>query len=468
MPDNKPNIVFFFTDDQRFSAIDALGIEDVRTPNIDKLAARGTLFTHAHIPCGTSGAVCMPSRAMLHTGRTLFHIEGAGESIPNEHRMLGETLQNNGYRTFGSGKWHNGRASYQRSFTDGDEIMFGGMADHWNVPVYHFDPTGRYDSRLALCREPTKSNRVSMLPADHVHAGVHSSEILADATVKFIAEYDDDKPFFAYLSFLAPHDPRTMPERFLNMYDPDRITLPRNFTGGHSFDNGSLHIRDEELASFPREPMETRRHIAEYYGMITHLDYELSRVVDALESKGILDETIIVFAGDNGLAVGQHGLFGKQNCYEHSVRVPLIFAGPGVPQGSRSDAYVYLFDVFPTLCDLTGIDTPDTVEGESLVKAMGDPGKAIRETMYFAYCDSQRAVKTRQHKLVEYVVDGQNNMTQLFDLDKDPWEISNLAAEPGHEQQVDDLRREMARLCDEWGDKETSWGKAFWSGMQWG
>ena len=136
MAESKPNIVFFFTDDQRFSAIDALGIEDVRTPNIDKLIARGTLFTQAHIPCGTHGAICMPSRAMVHTGRTLFHLEGAGERIPEDHTTLGEALQANGYRTFGTGKWHNGRQAYHRSFTDGDEIMFGGMADHWNVPVY--------------------------------------------------------------------------------------------------------------------------------------------------------------------------------------------------------------------------------------------------------------------------------------------------------------------------------------------
>ncbi len=468
MPDRKPNIVFFFTDDQRFSAIDALGIEDVRTPNIDALAARGTMFTQAHIPCGTSGAVCMPSRAMVHTGRTLFHIEGAGERIPDEHTTLGEALQENGYRTFGTGKWHNGRRSFHRSFTDGDEIMFGGMADHWNVPVYHFDPSGKYDGRLPMCQDPYASNDLIMRRADHVHAGKHSSEILCDAAVKFITEYDGDKPFFTYIAFLAPHDPRTMPEQWRNMYDPDSIVLPPNFTGGHPFDNGSLQIRDEKLASFPRNPEETRRHIAEYYGMITHLDHELGRVIATLEDKGILDDTVIVFAGDNGLAVGQHGLFGKQNCYDHSVRVPLIFAGPGVPKGSRSDAFAYLFDIFPTLCELTDIDPPDTVEGLSLVEAMRNPSVTTRETMYFAYCESQRAVKDRQFKLVEYVIDGKNNMTQLFDLENDPWETSNLAFEPGHAERVNHLRKEMSQLRDAWDDRETSWGKAFWEGIEWG
>ena len=141
---SKPNIVFFFTDDQRFNTIHALGNDEIITPNIDRLVANGVAFTHAHIPCGTSGAVCMPSRAMLNTGRSLFHIEGAGQSIPDDHTTIGEALQGAGYRTFGTGKWHNGARAYARSFTDGDEIFFGGMADHWNVPAFHYDPTGQY------------------------------------------------------------------------------------------------------------------------------------------------------------------------------------------------------------------------------------------------------------------------------------------------------------------------------------
>ena len=108
----KPNILFFFTDDQRFDTIRALGNSDVQTPTMDQLVAEGTTFTHAHIPGGTSGAICMPSRAMLHTGRTLFHLDGAGQGIPNDHVMLGEHLQANGYRTWGTGKWHNGPASF--------------------------------------------------------------------------------------------------------------------------------------------------------------------------------------------------------------------------------------------------------------------------------------------------------------------------------------------------------------------
>lgn len=458
----RPNIVFFFTDDQRFNTIWALGNEAIKTPNIDKLVARGTAFTHAHIPCGTSGAVCMPSRAMMLTGRSLFHIEREGQQIPPDHTTLGEALGANGYRTFGTGKWHNGSPAFNRCFTDGDEIMFGGMADHWNVPVYHYDPTGAYDKKVPMCPDPMASKREVFRSADHINAGVHSSEMVCNAGIDFIKQQDHTQPFLAYIAFLAPHDPRVMPEKFKQMYDPKTIELPPNFMGGHPFDNGALQNRDEGLASFPRSPEETREHIADYYAMITHLDHELGRVVDALEAKGMLDNTIIVFAGDNGLALGQHGLFGKQSCYEHSVRVPLIFAGPGIPEGLQTDAYAYLFDIFPTLCGLTGTPVPASVEGKDLAACMRDDGAKHRDTLYFAYTDCQRAVKDRQYKLIEYAVEGRDRQTQLFDLINDPWEMTNLAGNPDYADKLADLRKELVRLRDEWDDMKHPMGDKFW------
>ena len=462
MPATRPNIVFFFTDDQRFDTIGALGNDAIHTPHMDRLVHSGVAFTHAHIPCGTSGAVCMPSRAMLHSGRTLFHLDGAGQCIPTDHTTLGQALRANGYRTFGTGKWHNGPESYHRSFSDGDEIFFGGMADHWNVPAYHYDPTGRYDRVCPIVDDPHRSNTTRERRCDHVHAGRHSSELVCGAAIDWLGAYDAHDPFFMYVSFLAPHDPRTMPREFLEMYDPDAITLPPNFMGGHPFDNGDLHIRDEMLAGFPRTPEETRRHLAEYYAMITHLDAHLGRVMTALEQKGVLDNTILVMAGDNGLALGQHGLFGKQNCYDHSVRVPLVFAGPGIPQDTRTDAFVYLLDIFPTLCELTGTPTPASVEGTSLAAAMRDPGTDVRDALYFAYTDKHRAVRDRHHKLIEYVVNGRHSMTQLFDLEADPWELDNLASDPAHADTLTRLRTRMAAYRDQWDDRATEWGQRFW------
>ena len=460
----KPNILFFFTDDQRFDTISALGHAAVDTPNIDRLTARGTAFTHAHIPSGTSGAVCMPSRAMLHTGRSLYHLEGAGQSIPAEHRMMGETFRANGYRTFGTGKWHNGTASYARSFTDGDEIFFGGMEDHWNVPACRFDSTGAYDHTVRKCADPYRGKDMRTYPCDHVTPGVHSSELFCEAAIRFLQDAGDD-PFFAYVSFMAPHDPRVMPDRFREPFDPDAIELPPNFLPEHPLGAGFFAGRDEDLAAHPRDPAEIREHIADYYAMIAHLDFEIGRVLDALEQTGRAEDTILVFAGDNGLALGQHGLMGKQSCYEHSNRVPLIFAGPGVPAGERRDAYVYLFDIYPTLCELTGVDTPSTVEGHSLVAAMTDKSVTVRDRIFYGYLDNQRSVKDRRYKLIEFAGPWTRH-TQLFDLESDPWETNDLSEDPAHRERLAPLREALRACARDWDDLDSPWGQTFWSHME--
>ncbi len=454
----KPNVLFFFTDDQRFDTIGALGNTEVKTPHLDALVQRGTTFTHAHIPGGTHGAVCMPSRCMLHTGRTLFHLHNHGASVPSEHRLMGEIFRENGYRTFGTGKWHNGKEAYARSFTDGGEIFFGGMSDHWNVPAYDFDSTGLYPP-TKIIKDPFYANHVSYQDCDHIRAGKHSSELFCECAMDWLKGYESDAPFFMYISLTAPHDPRSMPDSFLHMYDPDSIQLPENFQEEH-FDFGIRGMRDEELAPYPRTPDEIRRHIAEYYGMITHLDHELGKVINTLKERGIYENTIIVFAGDNGLAVGQHGLMGKQSCYEHSIRVPMIFSGPRIPEGKKQDTYTYLMDIFPTLCDLTQIAIPKTVEGKSLLPAIGH-GVAVREDLYLVFGSLCRGVKDKQYKLIEYR-NGIISVTQLFDLVNDPLELINLATDLEYKDIKDRLTHKLINYRDAWDDESHETGQVFW------
>jgi arylsulfatase A-like enzyme len=458
----KPNILFFFTDDQRFNTIAALGNNEIHTPNMDELVRSGTAFTHAHIPGGTSGAVCMPSRAMLHTGRTLFHLHNNGNRIPRDHIMLGEALQQAGYKTFGVGKWHNGPDSYARSFMDGGEIMFGGMADHWNVPAYSYDPTGKYDKVTNQVRNPFADNKLTKNICDHITPGKHSSELFSDFAVDWLGRNTDDEPFFVYIAYMAPHDPRTMPQQFLDMYDPQKLTFPANFMEEHPFDFGGKNGRDEVLAAYPRTEEETRRHLAEYYGMISHLDHQLGKVVDALKKSGKYEDTIIVFAGDNGLALGQHGLMGKQNNYEHSIRIPLIMAGPGIGKNAQTDAYVYLLDIYPTLCELIGIDRPASVDGQSFAATLRDPAAPARETLYFAFTEKIRSVKDRRYKLIEYRHKG-NKLTQLFDLDTDPNELTNLHGKQEYSEIEERLRGELHHYKQAWDDEAHPMGKTFWN-----
>jgi len=249
-----------------------------------------------------------------------------------------------------------------------------------------------------------------------------SSELFADAVVDFLASAPDN-PWFAQVSFTAPHDPRTPPGRYQSLYDPAKLPLPPNFLPEHPFDNGEMTIRDEQLEKWPRTPEAIRRHLANYYGMISNLDEQVGQILKALDLSGQAEKTLVIFASDNGLAVGSHGLMGKMSMYDHSVRVPLIISGPAVPRDKRSDALAYLYDVYPTLCDLVGIEPPKSVEGLSLAPIIRGEKDSVRQEVFGAYLDVQRMVRTERWKLIYYPY---LQRLQLFDLKNDPQEMQDL------------------------------------------
>lgn len=457
----KANILFLLADDERFDTISALGNNEIITPNLDALVQRGTAFTECHIPSGTSGAVCMPSRAMLNTGRQLFSLEREGQGIPDNHVLLGEVLRGEGYDTFGTGKWHNGISAYARSFSHGGEIFFGGMDDHWNVPAHTFDPTGKYESRRYKVKNYMLDCKRDTFISDHIGTK-HSTELFAEATNNFIRnESSSEKPFYAYVSFMAPHDPRTMPDRFREMYNLSDITLPENFMQYHPIEYDNTQCRDEVLAPYPRTAEDTKQQLLEYYAMITHIDDEVGKIIQTLKDEGKYENTIIIYTADNGLALGQHGLFGKQCHYEHSIRVPFVIAGPGIPENELRDAYIYLMDIFPTLCEMMAIKVPESVEGKSFLGCIGDSQENIREDLYFAYTDKIRSVKDKQYKLMEHVHNGVLT-TQLFNVKDDPQELSNLAKNTAYAKDVDRLRALMADYRDTWNEEAHHMGAHYW------
>lgn len=462
----KPNVLFIITDDQRFDTINALGNSEIITPNLDRFAQRGTSFVRAHIAGGTCGAVCMPSRAMVLSGRNPFHLEELGGNIPPEHKTLAETFKNNGYETIGLGKWHNGCPAYARSFTQGAKIFFGGMWDHWNVPTCRYDPTGEYDNVINFVVDFYSDNHPQSQHCDEFDPGKHSSTLLTDAAIDLLNENaGKDKPFFMYLAYLAPHDPRTMPDSFREMYDPEKITLPPNFQQIIDTNYPLMVHRDEHLAAYPREEGEIKRHIAEYFAMITHLDYEIGRLLDTLHQSGEEDNTIIVFTGDNGLAVGQHGWLGKEDIYEHGVRVPLIMAGPGIAENVRNDAYVYLYDIFPTLCEKIGLEIPSSVDGKSFAKLLdGNHGDTFRDELYLIFDNFVRGVKDENYKLIEYRNGDseEDKWTFLYDIKNDPWETRNLAGCEEYKDKINEMREKILKHRDDWEEQTHPWGVDFW------
>jgi len=443
----KPNILILLTDDQSYNTIHALGNEAVVTPNMDQLVHDGTSFMQTHVMGALSGAVSMPSRAMLLTGRYLHNIHQDGRVIPEEDKTFPEIFRENGYVTFATGKWHSDKASFNRSFSTGANIFLGGMHPyntdgHFKPLLHDYDPTGKYDKGG--------------------YKNKFSSECYADAAVDFISNRKDrDKPYLMYVAFTSPHDPRTPPPTYGHKYKGEELSLPLNFLLEHPFDNGDLKERDEVLLSVPRDPDAVKNEMALYYGMVSEVDTQIGRIIEALKKKGEYNNTIIVFTSDNGLAVGQHGLLGKQNLYEHSVKVPMIIIGPNVPQDVRNNTYCYLLDIFPTLCEFTGIKVPESVDGTSFVTPMKDKTAKGREHVYLSYINLQRAIKKDDYKLILYNVNGERRV-QLFDLKNDPWERDNLAGAPMYYDKVKELtqllEKEMIAKNDFCDPLKLDWG----------
>jgi arylsulfatase A-like enzyme len=401
----RPNVIFLLADDQRADTIAALGNPHIRTPNLDQLVRRGFVFRNAYCLGSNLPAVCTPSRNMLLSGRAYFRWQGP--QAPPDGPNLPTALKAAGYETYHHGKRGNTSPAIQALF------------DH---NQYVNDQEDRTNG------EPAKT--------------------IVDAAIAFLKQRNDKRPLMMYLAFSNPHDPRVAAPHYLALYEREKIPLPANYRPLHPFNNGEQFVRDELLAGFPRTEDEIRRHLHEYYAVISAMDYHIGRLMAAVRELGMEENTIYVYSSDHGLALGSHGLMGKQNVYEAGMKVPLVFAGPGIPQGA-SEALVYLMDVFPTLCDAAGAPIPPNLDGQSLWPIVQGRASSVRGTLMLAYRDVQRAVRDQRWKLIRYP---QVNVTQLFDLAHDPDERMNLADQPEYASRVAALTEELQRWQRVLGD----------------
>ena len=416
----RPNILFILSDDQRADAVGAYGNPYVRTPNLDALAHRGVTFTNAYCMGSHHGAVCAPSRAMLMSGRGLFHVYDTLAGVPT----LPQTLRDNGYLTFGTGKWHNERSAFRAGFAQGKTIFFGGMSDHYQVPVVDLRPDGSFSK-------------------DTLRG--FSTDVFTASALTFLDDYaagEREQPFFAYVAYTAPHDPRSPAPDYIDRYAPEQLPLPPNFVATHPFDLGVMTIRDEDLGAWPRTPEQIRQQLADYYGLITHLDARVGDLLRALENHNLAENTIVVFTSDHGLAIGSHGLLGKQSLYEESMHAPLIMAGPDLPEQQTRDALVYLYDLLPTLCSLVDVAPPPGIDGYDLSPIIRGEVPEVRGSLFTTYSTTQRAIKNHRWKLIRYPA---IDHTQLFDLQNDPYELHNLADDTTYRAVHDRLWRELER-----------------------
>jgi arylsulfatase A-like enzyme len=446
--DRRPNFLFIIADDLNFRNIRALNNSEIHTPNIDKLVAKGCAFTHCFHQGGWSGAICVPSRTMLNTGLTTFH---ANESTDQTSTVpaWGQTLGAHGYDTFITGKWHLDGALLQRSFKEMGPVGPGYLPstdDMYDRP----SPGNHWESSDTKLKGHWLHTDLWLNEApDSVE---HSSVLYADAAVDHLTNKvaKRNTPFFMYIGFNAPHDPRQAPQEYLDLYPQDKIEIPPNYLPEHPFDQGQARTRDELLAPFPRTKEAVQLHRREYYAIISHMDHQIGRILDALEASGKASNTYIIFTADHGLAVGEHGLMGKQNQYECSMRMPLIFAGPGISAGRRIDEMVYQHSTYATTCDLAGIPIPKTVEFPSLAPMLHGDTTPVHDAMFGWLAGLQRSVRTKKYKLIFYPP---INRYQLFNLEEDPWEIHDRIADPEYASIKAEMIGRLKSLQQELGDK---------------
>jgi arylsulfatase A-like enzyme len=418
VPQAKPNICFILADDLRPDGLHSLGNVVVKSPNLDRLVERGLIFRSTYIVGSNVPAVCTPSRTMIQTGRSYFRTE---RTTPT----LAETVRDAGFASIRSGKFGNNPDKLDLAF---DRHIDGKTAE------------GNVENIVRFIREHGKKGDSPIFAGKHTAGDAKSSAKIGTVP---------GKPLFLYLAPNEPHDPQHATDAFYAMYRPQDIPLPPNFLPYHPFDNGEMLVRDERTLPWPRTRENVTGKLARYYASVSYLDSQIARVVQALKETGRYEHTVFIIAGDNGLCLGEHGLLGKQNLYEFGgMHVPLVFAGPGIP-GGETRSIAYLYDIYPTICELCGIPVPNGLDAKSLAPIFRDKRAKVRDFAFTAYRDVQRSVRNDRWKLIRYP---QIDKTQLFDLSADPHEMHDLAAAPKQAAKIKELMGILADQQKLYGD----------------
>ena len=428
-----PNVLLLLTDDQRPDTIAALGNPIIKTPNLDRLVHRGSVFLNA--TC--ANPICTPSRGEILTGCTGLRnqVFDFGRTLDPNLKTLPEPFNDAGYSTWYCGKWHNDGRPGKHGYRSTRGLYTGGGGKWWKPQTdYRGHPISGYKGWIF------RDQNDQPLPELGVGLTPNISATIADAAIDVIES--STSPYLLHVNFTAPHDPLLIPRGFENLYDPANIPLPENFQSDHPFDHGNRGSRDEVLLPIPRTKQLVQADLAAYYAVLSHMDEQIGRIIAAIDNKGQAESTIIVFCSDHGLAMGSHGLRGKQNMYEHTIRVPMILAGPGIPKGKKLKGQAYLRDLFPTLLDLTDLK-PIDCDGKSQVPVLRGQRTSMYDFTIGYFRDSQRMIRTDRWKLIQYPI---ANRTQLFDLRNDPFELKDVSALAEHAER----RTQLSKQLNQW------------------
>jgi arylsulfatase A-like enzyme len=418
--EKRPNILFIIVDDQSPFDLKAYNSRSIlQTPNIDRLASQGMVFDAAYQMGSWTGGVCTASRHMIMSGRTLWHIPNKPGRTNNPHvtnpklvppdltqYTMPSVFNQAGYDTMRTCKNGNSYEAANKLFT--------------------------------VRRDGTRRGAT-----DEKGSAWHAEQVLDYLNEREAAK--DSDPFLIYFGFSHPHDTRDGKPNLLAKYgaanhtdkdalppaNPKQPPLPINYLPAHPFNNTHMTVRDEVNVSGVwknRDERTIRNELGREFACSENIDIQIGRVLKQLKAMGELENTYIFYTSDHGMAIGRHGLQGKQNLYEHTWRVPFIVKGPGVKAGVRTEGNIYLLDVLSTLCDLASIKPPRTNEGLSFKPVLEGRKDSARENLYGAYCGGakpgMRSVRNGDWKLIKYDSprDGVQE-TQLFNLAANPHEF---------------------------------------------
>lgn len=451
----RPNFLIFMTDHQRGDTI--LRDSRVITPNIDKFRERAMNFTKAYCPAPH----CCPSRATFFTG--LYPSEhGVWNNVSVSNclsrglfdnvRTFSEDLKDAGYRLYFSGKWH--VSQVESPAEKGFELIRHNAAQYRQFPnLPEYNEWGFYN-RQPIDTEDTPRGTAEIIRPGYTHYtqyGINESpyddlEVAEAAAAKIRELKDSEEPFVVYAGPLGPHDPYFVPQRFLDLYDPDEIELPANFDD--PMDDKPVLYRRTRARYGQLTPEEHRECIRRFYAFCSYEDFLFGKVMDALEESGKLDNTIVIYCSDHGDYIGSHGLWAKGlPCFEEAYHVCSMIGGPGVIPG-ECDAMLSLADYAPSILELAGVSADRHFTGRSFVPFLkGEEPESWRTECYTQTNGNeiygiQRAVFDGRWKYVFNSFD----YDELYDLENDPLELHNLIYGPDPENSpYKDIIREMCR-----------------------
>jgi choline-sulfatase len=436
------NVLFIMSDEHSRHVLGAYGNRIVKTPNLDRLAAQGTLFENAYTNC----PICVPSRASFATGRYVNEIGYWDNAFPytGTPPSFGHRLHEHGHRCDSIGKLHYRGSEDPNGFDD--EIL----------PLHVLD--GKGDIQGMLRQDPPKRTSTAQLAGD---AGAGESTYLAydrqirDAAIAWLdraAAERSDKPWCLFVSFVCPHFPLVAPPEFYALYPLDDLPLPR-LRAPHEFPDHPVLRKLREVQDYEdhfKDETHVRMAIAAYYGMVSFLDDNIGQVLRALAASGLGDDTLVVYTSDHGDNLGSRTFWGKSNMYEEAVGVPMIMQGSAVPRGRRVRTPVSLVDGYPTILETVGVP-PSAAErglpGSSLLSLAQeeDPERTVfSEYHAVGSIAGIFMVRFGRWKYVHY----EGYRPQLYDLEADPGETRDLAGEAGHEEALAEGLRRLRAICD--------------------